>query len=39
MNFQHMPELHWYIGYPVSLGFMAVVCVALYRNFKRSGWL
>jgi magnesium transporter len=39
MNFQHMPELQWYLGYPVSLGFMAVVCYALYRNFKRSGWL
>ena len=39
MNFQHMPELHWYVGYPLSLGFMAVVCIVLYRNFKRSGWL
>jgi magnesium transporter len=39
MNFQHMPELQWYLGYPVSLGFMAVVCIALYRSFKRSGWL
>ena len=39
MNFQHMPELDWYLGYPLSLGFMAIVCVVLYRNFKRSGWL
>jgi magnesium transporter len=39
MNFEHMPELDWYLGYPLSLGFMAVVCFALYRNFKRSGWL
>jgi magnesium transporter len=39
MNFQHMPELQWYIGYPFSLGLMAVVCGLLYRNFKRSGWL
>jgi magnesium transporter len=39
MNFKHMPELDWYLGYPLSLGFMVVVCVVLYRNFKRSGWL
>jgi magnesium transporter len=39
MNFQHMPELQWYIGYPFSLGLMAVVCWLLYSNFKKSGWL
>jgi magnesium transporter len=39
MNFEHIPELQWYLGYPLSLGFMAVVCWLLYRNFKRSGWL
>ena len=39
MNFEHIPELQWYLGYPLSLGFMAVVCYALYKNFKRSGWL
>jgi magnesium transporter len=39
MNFEHMPELQWYIGYPFSLGLMGVVCWLLYANFKKSGWL
>jgi magnesium transporter len=39
MNFEHMPELTWYLGYPFSLGTMLLVCWLLYRNFKRSGWL
>ena len=39
MNFQHMPELGWRYGYPLALGFMAVVCLALFRYFKRVGWL
>ena len=39
MNFEHMPELHWRLGYPMALVFMAAVCLTLYRQFKRSGWL
>lgn len=39
MNFDHMPELHWVLGYPAVLLVMAVVCLSLYRAFKRSGWL
>jgi magnesium transporter len=39
MNFQHMPELKSPWGYPFALGLMLVVCTALYRAFKRSGWL
>jgi magnesium transporter len=39
MNFDHMPELHWEFGYPLALGAMAVICLTLYRAFKRSGWL
>ena len=39
MNFDHMPELHWRIGYPLVLLLMAVVCVLLFRLFKKSGWL
>lgn len=39
MNFRHMPELDWGIGYPVALGSIAVVCLLLYRFFKRAGWL
>jgi magnesium transporter len=39
MNFEHMPELRWTYGYPAALLLMAVICVGLYRGFKRSGWL
>ncbi len=39
MNFEHMPELGWTVGYPLALAVMALVCFLLYRNFKRSGWL
>jgi magnesium transporter len=39
MNFEHMPELRWHLGYPVVLLTMAVACLLLYRAFKRSGWL
>jgi magnesium transporter len=39
MNFTHMPELHWYLGYPFSLLLMALSCVSLWVLFKRSGWL
>ena len=39
MNFQHMPELDWEFGYPLALGVMAVVTFALWRYFKRKGWL
>jgi magnesium transporter len=39
MNFDHMPELHWALGYPLALGMMAASAVALYRGFRRRGWL
>jgi magnesium transporter len=39
MNFDHMPELHWILGYPFALVLMALVCVGLYAVFKRRGWL
>jgi magnesium transporter len=39
MNFQHMPELRYTYGYPLVVGFMVLACFALYRNFKRIGWL
>lgn len=39
MNFDNMPELHQAWGYPAVLGVMAIVCVLLFRAFKRSGWL
>jgi magnesium transporter len=39
MNFDHMPELHWTLGYPLALFLMALVCAVLYLVFKRRGWL
>jgi magnesium transporter len=39
MNFEHMPELHSELGYPLALLVMAVVVVAMYRFFKRIRWL
>ncbi len=39
MNFEHMPELKWKYGYPVSLGVVSIICVYLYYRFKKSGWL
>jgi magnesium transporter len=39
MNFEHMPELGWTVGYPLAVALMAAVCFGLYRKFKRSGWL
>jgi magnesium transporter len=39
MNFEHMPELRWKIGYPLALVTMAVAVFFLFRFFKRIGWL
>jgi magnesium transporter len=39
MNFDHMPELHWLLGYPFALALMLLVSVSLYVIFKRRGWL
>ena len=39
MNFEDMPELGWEYGYYGALLLMLVASVALYRLFKRSGWL
>jgi magnesium transporter len=39
MNFTHMPELKWRIGYPVALATMAVAVFLLRRFFKRIGWM
>lgn len=39
MNFDHMPELHWFFGYPFALLLMLAVCVILYLVFKRRDWL
>ena len=39
MNFYNMPELHWKYGYAGVLLVMFGAAVALYRLFRRSGWL
>ena len=39
MNFDHMPELHWALGYPFALTLMLLVSVSLYLVFKRRDWL
>ena len=39
MNFEHMPELEWKLGYPLVILVMLTVCGVMYRAFKRSGWL
>jgi magnesium transporter len=39
MNFTHMPELHYKVGYPGALAAMLIICTLLYRYFKKVGWL
>ena len=39
MNFDHLPELHWRVGYPFALALMLASAAALHRAFKRRGWL
>jgi magnesium transporter len=39
MNFDDMPELEWGFGYPLTLAVMALSITALYRFFRRIGWL
>jgi magnesium transporter len=38
-NFDHMPELHWRLGYPFALALMLALGVALYLLFKRRDWI
>ena len=39
MNFEHMPELNWFHGYPFALGLMAITCGSLYVLFRRRNWI
>ena len=39
MNFAHMPELAWRLGYLWALGVMAVVAVGLWLYFARRGFV
>jgi magnesium transporter len=39
MNFEHMPELGWKLGYPGTLGVMTVIDVYLFFRLRRAKWL
>ena len=39
MNFDHMPELGWRYGYPLSVGLMLLTGIILYVLFRSRGWL
>ena len=38
-NFDHMPELHWYLGYAFSWGLIVVTSIAQLIFFRRKRWL
>jgi magnesium transporter len=38
-NFDHMPELHWRLGYAYSWGVILATVVVQYVYFKRKDWL
>jgi magnesium transporter len=39
MNFEHMPELAWRLGYPYALTLMVISAIIPFVYFKRKGWL
>jgi magnesium transporter len=39
MNFLHMPELDWRVGYPLALTLMLISAILPYLFFKKRGWL
>ena len=39
MNFRHMPELDWTLGYPMALGLMVASALVPMWYFRRRGWL
>ena len=39
MNFQNMPEIAWYWGYPFALLMMAGIDVYLFYRFRKAKWL
>ena len=39
MNFRHMPELDWSLGYPFAIGLMLVSVAVPMFYFRRKGWL
>jgi magnesium transporter len=39
MNFEHMPELRWEWGYPLVIGLMVVIAIAMLGFFKQKKWM
>lgn len=39
MNFTDMPELHWTYGYPMAIGIMLFVALAMLFYFRRRKWI
>ena len=39
MNFRHMPELAWELGYPVAIAMMVAIDVFLFTRFRKAGWI
>ena len=39
MNFEHMPELKWEWGYPLVLGVIVAIAIAMLGFFKRKNWI
>ena len=39
MNFKHIPELDWMLGYPMALALMVITGIAPVIYFRRRGWL
>jgi magnesium transporter len=39
MNFEHMPELRWFFGYPYASVLMVISAIIPFVYFKRKGWL
>jgi magnesium transporter len=39
MNFEHMPEIGWRIGYPLSIAMMVGIDLWLFWRFRKAGWL
>jgi magnesium transporter len=39
MNFDHMPELHWHLGYAWALALMLGIGFALFVYFRRKRWI
>jgi magnesium transporter len=39
MNFEHMPELKWAWGYPLSLAMMVILDGYLFYRFRKAKWL